>query len=211
MPSSVVRAATMISIYAFVSLLGRSKAPVNTLALAAVIMLGFNPYALFDVGFQLSFAAVLAILTFVPIFDALAPCSLLPAPLKSLTAVSVAAQIGTAPLVAYHFGRFSPWFLLSNYVSIPLVTIILYLMLLLLILGIWPAVQSTFAIVPATLASWLNSWTSWVAGLPLASIDGLDPSMLQVAMLYVLIGCSYWLLRYHVNHPILKSSHKREK
>lgn len=211
MPSSVVRAATMISIHAFVSLLGRSKVPVNTLALAAIIMLCCNPYALFDVGFQLSFAAVLAILLFVPIFNALVTCPSYLAPIKSMTAVSVAAQIGTAPLVAYHFGRFSPWFLLSNYVSIPMVTIILYLMLLLLLTGFWPVLQTAFSIVPATLASWLNGWTSWVASLPLASIDGLHPSILQVTMLYVLIGCSYWLIRYHINHSILKTPQKREK
>ncbi len=211
MPSSVVRAATMISIYAFVSLLGRSKTPINTLALTAIIMLGCNPYALFDVGFQLSFAAVLAILLFVPIFDALVSCPSYLSSIKSLTAVTVAAQIGTAPLVAFHFGRFSPWFLLSNYVSIPLVTVILYLMLLLLLTGFWPVLQAAFSIVPATLASWLNGWTSWVASLPLASIDGLHPSMLQVTMLYVLIGCSYWLIRYHINHSIRKTPQKREK
>ena len=201
MPSSVVRAAIMISIYAFVSLLNRSKAPINTLALAAIIMLCFNPYALFDVGFQLSFAAVLAILLFVPLFESLITTHRLPLTiLKSMTAVSIAAQIGTAPLVAYHFGRFSPWFLLSNYVSIPLVTVILYIMLLLLLLGFWPMLQTTFAIVPATLASWLNSWTSWVASLPLASIEGLRPTPFHVFLLYLIIGCCYWLLRYHVRH-----------
>ena len=201
MPSSVVRAAVMISIYALVTLLNRSKAPVNTLALAAIVMLCFNPYSLFDAGFQLSFAAVLAILLFVPLFESLFTTQRPPLTfLKSMTAVSIAAQIGTAPLVAYHFGRFSPWFLLSNYVSIPLVTIILYAMLLLLLLGFWPMLQTTFSIVPATLASWLNGWTSWVASLPLASIDGLRPTLFQVFLLYLIIGCCYWLLCYFERH-----------
>jgi len=196
MPLSVVRAAVMITVYVFVSLLNRSKTPINTLALAAIIILIANPYALFDIGFQLSFAAVLSILLFTPLMTMWKAGNGLLRYLIAPTYVSIAAQIGTAPLVAYYFGRFSVWFLLANYLSIPLATIILYTMLLTLLLSFWPAAQALIIVVPATLASWLNGWTSWVASLPLASIDGLHPSVLQVIMIYVIIGGCYWLLRY---------------
>lgn len=208
MPSSVVRAAVMITIYAFVSLLNRRKTPVNTLALTAIVMLVSNPYALFDVGFQLSFAAVLSILLFVPVFSSLFTTrqnslfGRLTGSLLSMTYVTVAAQIGTAPLVAFYFGRFSVWFLLANYLAIPLATLILYTMFFALLLSFWPAVQSAVIVIPATLASWLNQWTAWVASLPFASIDGLQPSPLQVAMVYVVIAGAYYLLHYRRQHDI---------
>ena len=200
MPSSVVRAAVMITVYAFVSLLNRSKTPINTLALTAILMLVSNPYALFDIGFQLSFSAVLAILLFMPLFNSLFTLPFWLSPLWKTTAVTVAAQLGTAPLVAYYFGRFSVWFLLANYLAIPLATLILYTMLLTLLLSFWPAAQSVIIAIPATLATWLNSWTAWIASLPLASIDGLRPTILQVTLLYVVIACLWYLLHYYVKH-----------
>lgn len=205
MPSSVVRAAVMITVYAVVSLLNRSKTPVNTLALTAILMLVSNPYALFDVGFQLSFSAVLAILLFMPLFNNLFTLPSWLSPLWKTTAVTVAAQLGTAPLVAYYFGRFSLWFLLANFLAIHLATLILYTMLLTLLLSFWPAAQSVVIILPATLASWLNSWTSWIASLPLASIDGLRPTVLQVALLYIIVACLWYLLRYYVKHTFLSN------
>ena len=202
MPSSVIRAAVMITTLALVRVLNRGAMPLNSLALAAIIMLMVNPYSLFDIGFQLSFCAVLSILLFTPLIQS--PLTHLQKPLTksliSLTTVSIAAQIGTAPLIAYYFGRFSVWFLLANYVAIPLATLILYSMVVVLLLGFWPALQSIIIVIPATLASWLNSWTAWIASLPLACIDGLRPSILQVVMIYVIILCSWFLLHYYVRH-----------
>ena len=114
---SVVRSSVMISIYALLSLGYREKMSVNTLAFTAIIMLVVNPRSLYDVGFQLSFAAVLAILVLNPLFSKVIPLHVL---LRhrwlrfwwGLTTVSVSAQVGTAPLVAYYFGTFSTYFLL---------------------------------------------------------------------------------------------------
>ena len=70
---SVVRASTMITIYAFVGLLGRDRMSLNALAFTAIIMLMANPLCLYDVGFQMSFMAVLAILVFCKPLLALMP------------------------------------------------------------------------------------------------------------------------------------------
>ena len=202
MPSSVIRAAVMITTLALVRVLNRGAAPLNSLALAALIMLVVNPYSLFDIGFQLSFCAVLAILLFTPLIPSPPATHHLPLTksLLSLTTVSVAAQIGTAPLIAYYFGRFSLWFLLANYVAIPLATLILYSMVVVLLLGFWPALQSMIIVIPATLASWLNAWTAWIASLPFSSIDDLRPTILQTVMIYVIILCLWLLLHYYVKH-----------
>ena len=97
-----------------------------------------------------------------------------------------------APLVAYYFGRFSTYFLLTNFIVIPATIVILYLALASLLL---PAV---------------GGWLLWVVGslnvvltfmssrLPLASIEGLHPSAVQTAMVYVIIVSLYFiiLIRY---------------
>ena len=66
MPVSVVRSAVMLSVYGLLSIGHRNKMSVNALAFTAIVMLMWNPEWLFDIGFQLSFMAVLAILLFVP-------------------------------------------------------------------------------------------------------------------------------------------------
>lgn len=69
MSASVVRSAIMLTVYSFVSLLNRNKMSLNTLSVAAVVILAGNPLFLYDVGFQMSFAAVLFIILFYrPVF-----------------------------------------------------------------------------------------------------------------------------------------------
>ena len=137
MSMSVVRAAIMISVYALLSLGHRDKMSVNTLAFTAIVMLMVHPLSLFDVGFQLSFMAVFSILVWYPFFEGLIPQPFLMSHrlvkwLWTMLAVSCAAQLGTAPLVAYYFGRFSSLFLITNLVVIPAATLILYLSLIVL-------------------------------------------------------------------------------
>ena len=75
LPASVVRAAVMISLYALLSLAGRNRMSVNALAVAALCILMVNPDSLADVGFQLSFLAMLAILLLLPLADRLVPAT----------------------------------------------------------------------------------------------------------------------------------------
>ena len=190
--ASVVRSAVMVSIYALLSLGHRDKLSVNTLAFAAIVMLLFNPMSLFDVGFQLSFMAVLAILLFYPLFESVWSQPFLFDRrlfkwLWTMLAVSCAAQIGVAPLIAYYFGRFSCYFLLANLIVVPAATLILYLSLLVLLIP-------SLAYLLIYIVDALNQLLSWIAMLPGASIEGLHPTPLQVWMMYVIIGAVYLLL-----------------
>jgi len=199
LPASVVRAAVMISLYALLSLAGRNRMSVNALAVAALCILMVNPDSLADVGFQLSFLAMLAILLLLPLADRLVPRHRLQDyPLLrwlwGLTTVSVAAQVGVAPLVAYYFGRFPTWFLLTNIVVIPTTTLILCLALSALLL---PAVGSALLWTVGA----LNTVLTFIAvSLPCASIDGLHPSVLQTAMAYVIIVSVYFILIRYDDH-----------
>ncbi|MBQ9667498.1 MAG: ComEC/Rec2 family competence protein [Prevotella sp.] len=194
--TSVTRAATMLSVYSVFSVGDRGRAPLNVLSFTAIVLLLFNARALFDVGFQMSFLSVLSILLFVPLFERLVPMEFLMRHrlirwLYSLSAVSVAAQLGVGPLIAFYFHRFSTYFLLSNFVVIPMATLILYGALL------------TFLLPPAGhvlvwLVGVLNRALGWLSALPYASIDHLQLSLLQLLMVYVLVGCLYGILRFFV-------------
>ena len=190
--ASVVRSAVMVTVYALLSLGHRDKLSVNTLAFAAIVMLLFNPLSLFDVGFQLSFMAVLPILLFYPLFENLWSQPFLLDHrvfrwLWTMLAVSCAAQIGVAPLIAYYFGRFSCYFLLANLVVVPAAALILYLSLSVLLI---PSLAYLLIYIVDTLNQLLVS----IAALPGASIEGLHPTLLQVWMTYVIIGAVYGLL-----------------
>jgi len=189
---SVVRSASMISLYALFSLGGRQRSSLNLLCFTAIVMLIANPSTLFDIGFQLSFLSVLAILLFMPLFDSFKPPvverHLALRWLWGMIAVSLSAQLGVAPLIAYYFGRFSSYFLLTNFIVVPLATIILYGALLVIIV---PAVGSVLAWV----VQGLNSALNWLSQLPGASIDGLYPSVIQIVLIYALVLLFYVFLQ----------------
>ena len=196
LPTSVVRSAFMISIYALLSLGYRERMSVNTLAFVAVVLLVVNPLSLYDLGFQLSFLSVLSILLIHPLLNNLVQAHIQQqhrwlSTVWGLVTVSIAAQIGTAPLVAYQFGRFSTWFLLSNFIVVPLAWLILCVTLLCLVVSWW----SWAATVLTTLLVWLtdamNHALAWVAQLPLSSIEGLTLTLLQLFLIYLIIVCCY--------------------
>lgn len=204
MSMSVVRAAIMISVYALLSLGHRDKMSVNTLAFTAIVMLMVHPLSLFDVGFQLSFMAVFSILVWYPFFEGLIPQPFLMSHrlvkwLWTMLAVSCAAQLGTAPLVAYYFGRFSTLFLITNLVVIPTATLILYLALLVLIVP-------SLAYLLNNIVTFLNTFLERMTALPCASIEGLHPSVLQTIMVYVVIAAVYMIIDriYSVSRILLK-------
>ena len=191
--TSVVRSATMISIYALFSVAGRHRSPVNLLCFTAIVMLLVNPASLYDVGFQLSFSAVLAILLLMPLFESFFPENyFVGRPVQryiyNMVGLSVAAQIGVAPLIAYHFGRFPTYFLLTNFLVIPAATIILYGALLVVVVpSLTPALFWVVGL--------LNKALGWISQMPCSSIDGLHPSVLQISLLYVVFFCFYFSLR----------------
>lgn len=192
MSVSVVRSAVMLTVYALLSFGDRNRMSVNTLAFTAIVMLMVHPLSLFDIGFQLSFMAVLSILVWYPIFESLIPQSFLMSHrlvrwLWSLVGVSCAAQLGTAPLIAYYFGRFSSLFLITNFVVIPFAPLILYLTLFVLFVP-------SFAYLLIYIVNALNTTLAFVASIPWVSIEALHPSILQIIMVYVIIAATYLLI-----------------
>src|SRR5574344_639920 len=125
---SVVRSGVMISIFSILQMMNRSHLPLNAWSQALFLMLLFNPWHLFDVGMLMSFMAVLGILVYyVPLQHLLSFQNKILRFLWGTIAISLSAQIGVAPLIAFYFHRFSTLFVMTNFVVIPLTTVILYM------------------------------------------------------------------------------------
>ncbi len=188
---SVVRSVIMFSLLALSVLSGRTGISLNTLALTAFIMLAVHPFWLFDVGFQLSFSAVTAILLIYPRLFRLLPIG--NGVLKKIWAlmcVSLAAQIGTAPLVLLYFSRFSTHFLLTNLLVIPLVSVIMYSAVILLVVSPFSLLYTWCAVAVKFLIDLLNAAVRWVEHLPLASIDNVWIYPAEVLAFYLaLLAC----------------------
>lgn len=206
---SVVRSVSMFSILAIADMVGRQPLSLNTLAVAAWFMLLGNPAWLFDVGFQLSFLAVASILLIQkPIYQLFTVKSKVGRYVWGLMSVSIAAQIGTAPLVMFYFSRFSVHFLLTNLVVIPLITIILYTAVVMLLLTPFSWLQTGVAEGVKKLLEGLNFFVRWVEQLPYASIDGIWLYRSEVLGIYMVIALFtyYFMNRRYRNLVICLSS-----
>lgn len=163
---SVVRACVMASVILAGFALEEEWEPLNSLGFAALILLAFNPLTINDIGFQLSFAAVSAILiAFGPLMNVLKK---VPQWLAALISVSTAAWAGTAPITYYHFQTFTPIAIVANIPIVPMADFIMVLGLGLSITGsICPTIAYAFAgalkaIISALviLATWFSSLTA---------------------------------------------------
>ena len=134
--ASIVRAAVMFTFVMIGKTLRREASIYNILAASAFCLLLYNPFWLWDVGFQLSYTAVLSIVVFYkPLNNLVYFKNKSLAWLWSLLAVSIAAQILTTPLSVYHFHQFPVYFLLTNLFAVPVSSVILIGELILVLLS----------------------------------------------------------------------------
>ena len=209
MPLSAVRSALMMTVCSVISVSGRARHTISGIAVAALVVVAVSPMSIFDVGFQMSFAAVVSIY-----FCAAPLCDiLLPKALRSygwavwiirLSGVSLAAQIATAPLTAYYFGRFSCYFFITNMVAIPLAMLLLYCALTVVATAWLPPVQHLAALSMQSLVQLLNDTLRAVSMLPGASIEDIRVSTLQLVMMYVFILSLFLLVRLLVHRRMYK-------
>ena len=124
--NSVIRASLMFTIFLIGENSFRRHFHLNSASLAALIILVTNPDAIFDVSFQLSFGAIYAILLFYkPIYGLMTIKNSFLNKVWQMTAVSVAAQLGTVPITIFYFHQFAPGFLIGNLLAIPMAGLIL--------------------------------------------------------------------------------------
>lgn len=186
---SVVRAVLMFSLLTIARMFGSQQTTLNTVCGAAFLMLLWNPYYLYDVSFQLSFLAVISIVvigTWMENKAVVKNCIL--KKIWMLTVVSIAAQIGTLPLILYYFSRFPLYSLLINIPVIGAAFAILCGALLLLLSGFFPMnIQPFIADALVGVVRGLNTTTSYVESMPLSSLDKINFQAIDVWCCYIML------------------------
>jgi competence protein ComEC len=178
----------MFSFFAAGRAWSRDASVYNILAAAAFCMLVVNPRLLFDVGFQLSFAAVTGIVSWQgDIYRSLYLAHPVPDYLWKLISVSVAAQLATFPLSLYYFQQFPLLFWLSGLIAVPAAGLILGGGLSLLLLGSVPWLGKTVGWLLNELISLVNASIAWISGLPCSRLSGLWIDGWVVGLWYALI------------------------
>jgi competence protein ComEC len=193
---SVLRSAVMFTFITIGNNLAKRSSIYNSLAASAFVLLCYNPYFLWDVGFQLSYLAIIGIVIFQrPIYNL---CYIKYKWLDSvwkLVAISLAAQILTFPVCIYYFHQFPNLFLITNIIAVPLSGIILYAEIFLIAFSWIPFV----GIYAGKLTGWLvwlmNKIILTVNDLSFAVWDKIPATILSTAVLYAaVIGISVWLI-----------------
>lgn len=146
----VIRAAIVGGLVLLAVIYRRWKNSVHFLALAASLMLLFNPYWLFSASFQLSFTVTVGIVVGVPLLCKRMPK--LPAFLRETVAVTVVAQLCSFPLIIYYFNQFSLLSGLANLIVVPFVSFIV------IPLGFATVLLAGIAVPLATLPAKVNEW-----------------------------------------------------
>ncbi len=203
LPPSIIRAVTMFSIGAIGTALGQPTQSLNTVFFTAFIMLLYNPYYLFDIGFQLSFSAVIGILLlYPPIYHSLLCQRSLTQWLWGMLSVSIAAQIGTLPFILYYFGTFPLYFLLTNLLLIPLSTLLIYCTLALFLLSSLPVSQLLDYPIH-WICQLLHAFSTSISQLPFAKIH-VSIGILQACCLTgLLIATCIFIYHPRVKHLYL--------
>ncbi len=185
---SVVRAVIMFSFISIGQGMKRDVNIFNSLAVAAFLLLCINPFSIRDVGFQLSFLAVLGIVILYPkIYPLFVSRYWLIDKAWMLISVSIAAQLVTFPLILFYFRQFPNYFLVSNLIAIPLVTIILYVGLFHLAFSFLPFLSTIFSLFLNGLVNVLVFTVEKISNLPHAISEHIYVDTTGVLLLYLFI------------------------
>lgn len=175
MSAAVMRAALMFSFIAFAYCLERKSQIYNTIFMSAFGMLLYNPNFLYNVGFQLSYSAVLSIIFFQPMVDKLYhPTNKFSKLTWEILSVSMAAQLGTAPFTLYYFQQFPTYFLITNFIAIPLSSLVIYLAIALFLVSFIPYLSLAIA--------FLLKWSVWLLNAVIVSIHQLPHSVWHISL-----------------------------
>jgi len=199
MAPAVSRAAVMLSFVITAQASGLHRSTWNAIIGSALILLIDNPLLLLDIGFQFSYSAVIAIVALQnPVYKLIQVPTWLGDKIWSLIAVSIVAQLGTAPFAVYYFHQFPTWFLAANLVVIPASTVIIYSGIAVLCLSPFSFLQG--------IAGWFLFWVvrlvnmaiEWINDFPSAVISSINMTLFETFVITVfIVAASIFLLEKH--------------
>ncbi|GAA3578493.1 ComEC/Rec2 family competence protein [Snuella lapsa] len=200
--ASVTRAVTMFSIVAIAINLKRPTNIFNTLAISMFIILLIKPLFLFDVGFQLSYLAVFAIVSIDPLLYKLWQPRYRPIDtLWHTLSITLSAQLGILPLSLFYFHQFPSLFFVSNLVIVPLLGIILGLGILLIALALLNLLPQFYASLFGNLIELMNRFVKLLSQQEAFLIK-------SIAFNFLFLICAYFLLITLIN-SFYKRTYKR--
>jgi competence protein ComEC len=180
---SVIRAGIAGALGSLAWLSARPRDRWHFLLVGALILLAWNPYNLLDAGFQLSFAAVVAIFVAVPRLERTFEGYPIPRGLADAVAVSLACGVATAPILWLQFGRIPVYSVPANALAAPAVAPLLGLgFVTAAVTPLSPGVASTLAWLNGCLAAYLAGCARLVGGLPGATVSSATGLAVLVAL-----------------------------
>jgi len=182
---SVIRASVMAGLYVLAPVVNRSTNVWNIIAASAMIMLMFKPLLLFDLGFQLSYSAVISIVYFYQLIESRLPEKLKPKNIQntllsktwSLFIVSIAAQIGTLPFTMFYFYRIPVIAIIANIIIVPLIGILVALGILILVISFVPYLGYIFGQTAWLITQLIDRFASLFSSIPFGSIELSKPTV----------------------------------
>lgn len=203
-PPSVFRATIMALVILFAFLSNRSTSLLNSISLAALIILLVDPNEIYNPGFQLSFSAVLAIGTIFPIIEKeIKRLNITNKYLKNIVlfiGVSLSAQIGTMPFTVAYFGKLSVVALFSNLIVIPLIGIVIALAFTSLFVSLISfTIASYYAVINDLIVSFLFSTIAYIGNLDHSFIWISTYSLFDAIIFYSIIILLIFVLKNSIN------------
>lgn len=186
--ASVLRATAMFSFVALSGLFEKKIPIYNSLAASAILLILINPQNLFNIGFQLSYLAIIGIVSIYPMLKNHMPAKTkIISKFNDLIAVSIAAQIATAPISLFYFNQFPNYFILTNIVAVPVSGFIIYATFPALIFSNVAVLSEIFGFILGLLMKILNYSVALVDQIPYSVTNFIYISYSQMILLYVMI------------------------
>ena len=193
---SVTRAVIMATIFLIAIILQRNNNPFNSLCFAAIIILLFDPSSIHDIGFQLSFIAVISILLFARKLNPINERKRILYNIVSSATVSLSAMIGTGIIASFYFHNFPVYFLIANIIASYLLPVIIIGGIIALItthIGFDP---TWICIVTDYAYNIIDNLTSFITTLPGASIDKIYFKAWLLIPYFSIVASFYFSLKY---------------
>ena len=196
-PPSVMRAAVMFSFIATGSLFKKNSSVFNSLAISAFVLLCFDPYLLWNVGFQLSYLAVLGIVILQkPIYNWFYFENKILDYTWQIASVSMSAQILTIPICFYYFHQLPLFFIIANIIAIPLATLALWGLIAVVCVSPFPFIAEYVGKIISGVLWLMNHSILIINKIPFALWENVYLSLWSTLLLYgVFIFFIYWLIK----------------
>ncbi len=186
--ASVLRSAVMFTCIIIGKEFFKQASIYNSLASSAFILLCYDPFLLWDVGFQLSYFAVIGIIWLQKPIENLYYSSHRPIQyLWQMCSITLAAQILTLPICIYYFHQIPTLFLVTNLICVPLSTLILFAEIFLIFISVVPFLASIVGKFIYILTWLMNVVISFCNDLPLSLIDKIYSTATTTTFLYVFV------------------------